>query len=339
MLIASALGLLGSFPTESTGPLNPSEKEFALFLETHKRTNPQKPYSERTLEELRASTSTLLHYAGEATDTSYLDERIPTRDKNFISIRIYNNHLSGKTPVLIFYPGCAFVFDVSAINNIICSRIAAYSKMKVIVVHYRLAPEHPLPTSIYDCYDAAVYIANHSEKYGVDPNYLILGGWCTGAHCATAVSSLLRQQKGLRVFHQILLSGSYDLTESTHYFDDHEKEDKTVDRNLLRYLKKTYYGISEKDYVDPLLSPFYEVDFQSFPSTTIICGQYDALRNDSEGYYQKLSAAGVNVKKIILPGQTHNTIMMRTVLSDGPDPAEIIANIAKMHLADQRNKF
>lgn len=84
------------------------------------------------------------------------------------------------------------------------------------------------------------------------------------------------------------------------------------------------------------MSPYYEVDFHSFPSTTILCGEYDALRNDSEGYFHKLNTAGVKVEKIILPGQTHNTIMMRAVLSDSTDPAEIIANIAKIRLADPK---
>jgi len=332
MLIVSTLTLLASFPLEPAGSLNPSEREFSHFLEDHKRANPGKPYSERTLEELRAGTSTLLQYAGEPSKAIYVDEQIPTRDGSLIPLRIYNSHLSEKSPVLIFYPGCAFVFDLSEINNIIGSRIASHSKIKVIIAHYRLAPENPLPTGIYDCYDAVTYVANHSEKFGIDPSRIILAGWCSGAHCSTAVSSLACQRRDFKIFHQILLSGCYDLTESIHSFDDQEREDKTVDRSLLRHLKKNYYGISEKDDVNPLISPYYAIDFQNFPSTTILCGEYDALRNDSEGYFHKLKAAGVEVEKIVLPGQTHNTVMMRTVLFDGPDPAEIIANIVKIRL-------
>lgn len=317
-------------PLSAEVGLNPVEKEFAQFLENHKRENPGKAYEERTLEELREGTSVLLQYAGDAAPVSFLDDQIPSRDGHLIPIRIYNHHLAGNLPTLIFYPGCAFVFDLAAINNIIASRIAAFAdSVRVIVVHYRLIPEHPFPINFHDCYDAAAFIAAHSEQFGVDRNYFLLAGWCTGAHCATAISSMARESNAFRVHHQILVSGSFDLTESTHEFDWEEKEDKTVDRNLLRHLKKTYYNLSEMDFTNPLFSPSYERNFHDFPPTTILCGQYDALRNDSEGYFCKLKAGGVAVQKIILPGQTHNTILMRTVLSDGIDPAELIADIAK----------
>lgn len=49
------------------------------------------------------------------------------------------------------------------------------------------------------------------------------------------------------------------------------------------------------------------------------------MRNDSEGYFRKLKAAGVPTEKIILAGQTHDTIAMRRVLSEGPDPASVLA--------------
>lgn len=320
------------FCLQCHGSLNPSEKQFAEFLESHKLSNPGKPLSERSLEELRAGTSVFMQYVGDAADVSYCDEQIPMSDGIPIAIRIYNNHLPDKTPVLIFYPGCAFIFDVFEINRIICSRIAFHSGIKVIMVHFRLAPESPLPTSIYDSYDATAYIAEHADRFGIDADKIFISGWCSGAHCAAAVSSLTSKQNQFKIFHQILLGGRYDLTESNHEFDEQEKEDKTVNRNLLRYLTEKYYGIANEDYKHPLMSPYYATDFQGFPSTTILCGEYDALRNDSEAYFAKLIKAGIEAKKVLLRGQTHNTIMMRKVLSDGPDPAKIIADIVKEHL-------
>lgn len=80
------------------------------------------------------------------------------------------------------------------------------------------------------------------------------------------------------------------------------------------------------------MSPYFATDFQGFPSTTILCGEYDALRNDSETYFAKLIKAGIEAKKVLLRGQTHNTIMMRKVLSDGPDPTKIITDIVKEQL-------
>lgn len=61
-------------------------------------------------------------------------------------------------------------------------------------------------------------------------------------------------------------------------------------------------------------------------------GEYDGIRNDSEAYYKKVKAAGNKVEKIILSGQTHNTIIMREVMTDGEDPAEVIARVVRDHI-------
>lgn len=314
------------------GSLNPSEKKFGEFLESHKQANPGKPLEERTVEELRLGTSVFMQYVGDAADVSYADRQIATQNGASLTLRIFNEQLLDHAPVLIYYQGNCCFFDIFEINSIICSRIALHSGIKVILVQYRLAPESPMPTSIYDGYDAALYIAKHPEDFGIDPDRILLGGWCSGAHCSAAVSSMARQDQQLKIHHQILLSGRYDLTESNHEFDEWEKEDKTVDRGLLRYITKECYGISAEDYQNPLLSPYYETDFHGMPPTTILCGEYDALRNDSEGYYRKLKEAGVQAEKMILVGQTHNTIMLRKVLSDGVDPAEVIAGVIKSTL-------
>jgi hypothetical protein len=42
-----------------------------------------------------------------------------------------------RTPVLIFYPGCGFVFDLFEVNSIICSRVAFFSGIKIILVQFR----------------------------------------------------------------------------------------------------------------------------------------------------------------------------------------------------------
>lgn len=81
---------------------------------------------------------------------------------------------------------------------------------------------------------------------------------------------------------------------------------------------------SEKN---PLLSPYWNEDFTNFPSTTLVYGEYDVLRDDSEAYFEKLKAAKVSVEKVILEGRTHNEVVMQRHRSAHSDPAEEIASI------------
>ena len=211
------------------------------------------------------------------------------------------------------------------------SRIAAYADVKVIVPNLRLAPEFPLPKPIDDAYDVFKYIALHPEKFNIDPNKTMIGGFSSGAHAAACVSNLVKNDPKLKILHQILLNGCYDLTCSTHDYDEYEKQEGMLTREVYHYIV-SFWGIPTNEFSNPRFSPYHEKEFSHLPVTTILVGEYDGLRNDSEVYYSKLKQHGVNVEKIILPGQTHNTAALRKVMTDGEDPAKTIADIIKRYI-------
>ena len=105
-------------------PVNPSELKFFAELEKQAAANPTKPFSEQTLAEFRAGTGLFLEFAGEPANVKYEDTFVPARDGYLIPIRIYNSDISELKPVLIMYPGCAFIVDLFESNAIACSRIA-----------------------------------------------------------------------------------------------------------------------------------------------------------------------------------------------------------------------
>ncbi len=124
-------------------------------------------------------------FAGQAANVSTENRSIRARDGYEVPIRIYNSDLTEKSPVLIIFPGCGYILPLFEGNAIACSRIAKYSGIKVIVVDYRLAPENPLPTPIYDAYDVTKYIATHGLEFNIDVaevfninNHIIGLIWC-----------------------------------------------------------------------------------------------------------------------------------------------------------------
>ncbi len=50
--------------------------------------------------------------------------------------------------------------------------------MLVVSVEYRLAPDHPFPIPMNDCYDATLHFLENAEEFGVDPQRIALAGWC-----------------------------------------------------------------------------------------------------------------------------------------------------------------
>ena len=309
-------------------PVNPSEQK---FFEVLAASPPTKPLSETSLAEFRSNMAFLNSpdYTGKPADVPFQDASVAVRDGYRVPIRIYHSDLTEVTPVLIFYPGCAYIVDFFELNAVAVSRIAFYAGIKVIIVNHRLGPEHLMPGSTYDGYDVTEYIATHPQEFAIDPSRLFVGGISSGGHCAAVVSNLAKKEKNFSIYHQILINmWLVDPACRLEEFKSYEQEDKMASKEGLDFFVVQHQLTSEK-LKSPLINPSLEKDLSGLPKTTLLVGEYDGIRSESEIYYQCLVKAGNQVEKIILPGQTHNTLVFRQVMSDGRDPAEVVAEVIR----------
>lgn len=198
------------------------------------------------------------------------------------------------------------------------------------MIDYRLAPEHPYPAQLSDAMEAIDYIFNEIESFKADKNKIILAGYSSGANLAAVITNQLRNDKQKLIFHQFLISGAYDYSNSLHKHDEFGMQDRFLSPNEAQYSFNAY--CKEEQRKEPTCSPYWEKDLTGLPPTTIMVAEYDGGRSQSEGYAEKLIAAGNDVTKIILPGQTHGTILYRKALSDGQDPSLIAAEHIKKYV-------
>ena len=61
-------------------------------------------------------------------------------------------------------------------------------------INYRLAPRVRMPTQLDDCRRAVVWMKRNAERFGGDPNFIVLGGESAGGHLASLVALTARQQ-------------------------------------------------------------------------------------------------------------------------------------------------
>src|SRR5262249_59350673 len=83
-------------------------------------------------------------------------------------------------------------------------RGGSLSGASVLSVGYRLAPEHPFPAGLEDCYAAVAWAAEHASALGIDPDRLATAGDSAGANLSAAVVQLLRDRRGPRTRFQVL---------------------------------------------------------------------------------------------------------------------------------------
>lgn len=175
----------------------------------------------------------------------------------------------------------------------------------VISVDYRLAPEHPDPTPVEDCYAGLVWTAAHAHELGIDPERLLLVGKSAGGGLAAGVALLARDRGGPALHGQLLVYPMLDdrgTTTSTLQFEDRVTWTRSDSDTSWKALLGERRGT---DLVSVYSAPARATDLRGLPPTFIECGSCDVFRDEDVAYATALWASGVSAELHIWPGGYH----------------------------------
>ena len=105
-----------------------------------------------------------------------------------LPLRLYRPASERPLPALLYFFGGGWVLGTIDTADGVSRSLANSSGALVAVVGYRLAPEHPFPAAIDDCYAALRWVAGHAAEIGADPARLAVGGDSAGGNLAAAVA-------------------------------------------------------------------------------------------------------------------------------------------------------
>lgn len=175
----------------------------------------------------------------------------------------------------------------------------------VVSVEYRLAPEHPDPAPVEDCYAGLVWIAQHAATLGIDSERIIVTGASAGGGLAAGITLLARDRGFPALTHQVLLCPMLDdrfETPSSRMLDG----EGTWDR------RDNFFGWSSLlgerrggPDVSPYAAPARVADPAGLPPTYIDVGSAESFRDEALTYAQRLSQAGVSVDLHMFAGGVH----------------------------------
>ena len=224
-------------------------------------------------------------------------------------VRLYlpDEAVSGKLPVMLFFHGGGWVTESIDNYERICARMAAATNHIVVSVGYRLAPEHPFPTGLNDCYVAAKEIYRNHFLLNMDPDKITLIGDSAGGNLAAAVSLMARDKGDFFPQRQILIYPALnnDYSENSPY----ESVKKCGSDYLLTAGKMrdylNFYASDEGDKENKYFAPLLETDYRNQPRTLILTAEYDPLRDEGEEYGRRLKEAGNDVEIHRIPDALH----------------------------------
>lgn len=215
-----------------------------------------------------------------------------------IDCRFFEPKDATQGPLIIHLHGGGFSMgSVRHTHDLFCSDYARSTKLAVVGVDYRKAPEHPFPGPIEDCLNVYLTLVER----GRDPKQLVISGDSAGGNLALAVCQRLRERNLPMPGALVLMSPWVDLEMRGQTLGTNEHADY-ITRAVLRTFISAYLG--DQDPRHPLASPCH-AEFGGFPSMFVQVGGDEAMLSEVRWMVCKAQSHGVDARIQEWRGMVH----------------------------------
>lgn len=186
--------------------------------------------------------------------------------------------------------------------------LARTGRAVVVCPSYRLAPIHPYPEGLLDCYAALLWLQEHAEELGVASDQLFVGGESAGGGLAVALCLLARDLCEVAIAYQMPLYPMLDCRDTATSRDNHGHIWNTR-RNHSAW--RLYLGgLRDAAYVPPYASPARAEDLTGLPAAyTFVC-EGETFLAETLDYVQRLQDTGIDASCDVYHGDVHAFDMM-----------------------------
>ena len=231
-----------------------------------------------------------------------MDElEIAVADGDAISVRILVPHEPARG-VIVYYHGGGWVTGALDQFDTLARLLALRTDCAVVLVDYRLAPEHPYPTAVSDAWTALEWVAAHLDQIAGRRVPLIVAGDSAGGTLAAVLAQRARES-GPEIALQVLV---YPVTDCDFdrptYLDP---ENQLIVRRATMAWFWDHYAPDHSVRVNPDASPLRADSLAGVAPAVILTAEHDVLRDEGELYARQLAAAGVGVQHKRFEGQMH----------------------------------
>ena len=200
------------------------------------------------------------------------------------------------TAALLWIHGGGYLLGSPEQDDALCRRYVQRLGITVAAVRYRLAPEHPYPIPLEDCYRVLTWLAGLP---GVDADRIAIGGASAGGGLTAALSFLARDRGEVSPALQVL---SYPMLDDRTVGPDLEKPGfRLWNARSNRFGWTSYLGGA-----DPAVAvPARRTDLVGLAPAWLGVGTLDLFCAEDLAYAARLNAAGVECEVHEVPGAFH----------------------------------
>ena len=208
-------------------------------------------------------------------------------------------------PCLLWIHGGGYILGSAESDGYMAKQIALTLNCAVAVVDYRLAPEHPYPAPLQDCYAALNLIMRDAESLMIDQNKVAILGVSAGGGLAAGLSLLNRDEAGHDLCGQVLV---YPMLDDTNVAPASTPNDDFFvwqrASNLFGW--QSYLGklFGQSD-IPAYAAAARTMNLSGLPKTFMVVGDLDLFAGEDILYAGNLIKAGVPTDLHVYAGVCH----------------------------------
>jgi acetyl esterase/lipase len=204
------------------------------------------------------------------------------------------------TPAMLWIHGGACVMGSAVQDDKFGRKLVNFVDAAVVSVEHRLAPEHPYPIPLEDCYAALLWLA---RQPWVDANRIALGGASGGGGFAAALAHLARDRNEVKPVLQMLVYPMLD--DRTGPEADRPGQLMWTGRdNQIAW--QHYIGTADR----ALVAAARRDNFDGLPPAWIGVGTRDLFYDECVAYSKRLRDAGIPTHEVFVEGAFHGFDLM-----------------------------
>lgn len=227
---------------------------------------------------------------------------------------------------ILYLHGGGYVIGSINTHRSLAGRLSRAAKARVLVIDYRLAPEHPHPAAV----DDAVAAYRWMLAQGLKPNRIAVSGDSAGGGLTVATLVAIRDAKlplpaaGAPISPWVDMEGIGDSMTSK------AAADPIVQKDGLLNMAKAYLG--GKDARTPLAAPLY-ADLSGLPPLLIQVGTAETLLDDASRLAERAKKAGVKVTYEPWENMIHVWHLFAPMLDEGKQAIDRIGEFVRQNAA------
>jgi epsilon-lactone hydrolase len=225
---------------------------------------------------------------------------------------------------ILYLHGGGYVIGSINTHRSLAARLSRAAKARVLVIDYRLAPEHPFPAAVDDSVAAYRWML----AQGLKPSRIAVAGDSAGGGLTAATLVAIRDAKLPVPAAGALLSPWVDMEGIGESMTTKDSVDPMVHKEGLLGMAKAYLGGQNPR--SPLAAPLY-ADLAGLPPLLIQVGTSETLLDDASRLAERAKKAGVNVTYEPWQNMIHVWHLFAPMLDEGQQAIEKIGAFVRKH--------